>query len=131
MQHLELVSTLPALVLGYAVGHRPNSVAMWAWLVPTALLMYRMLTYDAPHSVLTGATMSGPQYYFQIARAVPILGGHLVGDPIRVWAQMTVTAPFYTGVAYSLSALAGKKRVVEALLTFDSPVDGPSASGPV
>ena len=37
-------------------------------------------------------------------------------DPVRVAAQMTVVAPFYSGVAYSIGALTKKRKVLERII---------------
>jgi hypothetical protein len=62
--------------------------------------------------------MTGAKYFFDIVRVMPVMPhqrAFLVSDPIRVWAQMSVTAPFYAGVAYSLGALAWKHRLAASL----------------
>ena len=132
LQHFEVMTILPALVLGYVNVARflPNSlrnfmheghhsIATWAWILPTLVLSYRMLEYHAPSSVLYEGSMTAVKYLFDIVKVMPTLQDPLASDPIRTWAQMSVTAPFYAGVAYSLGALASKYRVVEKLFTFE------------
>ena len=132
LQHFELMTILPALVVGYVNVARflPNSlrnfmheghhsIAPWAWIIPTLVLSYRMLEYHAPSSVLYGGSMTAVKYFFDIVKVMPTLQNPLASDPIRTWAQMSVTAPFYAGVAYSVGALASKYRVVERLFTFE------------
>ncbi len=61
LQHFELMTILPALLTGYVNVARflPNahrtllregrhSIATWAWVLPTLVLLYRMLEYRAP-----------------------------------------------------------------------------------
>ncbi len=99
-------------------GH--HSIATWAWVLPTCVLLYRMLEYHAPSSVLYGgSSMPALKYFFVIQTVAPTLQNPLVGDPIRVWAQFSVTAPFYAGVAYSLGALASKHQLLTKLFTFE------------
>jgi hypothetical protein len=59
------------------------------------------------------------KYFFDIVKAMPTLQDPFASDPIRAWAQMSVTAPFYAGLTYSLGALASKYRAVEKLFTFE------------
>jgi hypothetical protein len=43
---------------------------------------------------------------------------------------MSVTAPFYAGIAYSLGALASKHRVLTKLFTFEKHDDMTTAPEP-
>src|SRR5258707_13203736 len=65
LQHFELMTILPALVIGYINVARflPNairtflheghhSIATWAWVLPTCVLLYSILEYHPPSSVL-------------------------------------------------------------------------------
>lgn len=132
LQHFELMTILPALAMGYINVARflPNSIrtflheghhsiASLAWVVPTLVLLYRMLRYHAPASVLYGSSMTALKYFFDIQTVMPTFQNPLASDPIRVWAQFSVTAPFYAGVAYSLGALALKHQVLTKLFTFE------------
>lgn len=111
LQHLELVSILPALVAGYFVACRPGSVATWAWTVPTAMLTYKMLQYQAPSSVL-GGSLSAVNYFFEIERVMPTMRYVTPGDPLRVLAQMTITAPFYAGNCIQPWCLGGEGKLL-------------------
>jgi hypothetical protein len=132
LQHFELMTILPALVAGYLNVTRflPNtirnfmhedhhSVAPWAWAVPALVLLYRMLEYRAPSSVLYGSSMTAVKYFFDIQRVMPTWKSLLASDPVRVWAQMSVTAPFYAGIAYSLGVLSSKHGLLTKLFTFE------------
>jgi hypothetical protein len=123
LQHFELMTILPALVMGYINVARfllntvrtlmhevHHSIATWAWVLPTLVLLYRMREYRAPASVLYGTSITALtttlKYFFVIQTVAPTLQNPFIGgDPIRLWAQFSVTAPFYAGVAYSLGAL--------------------------
>ncbi len=136
LQHFELMTILPALVMGYLNVARvlPNtirnfmheghhSIATLAWIFPALVLLYRMLEYHAPSSVLYGSSMTAVKYFFDIVKVMPTLQNPLASDPIRMWAQMSVTAPFYAGVAYSVGALASKHKILAKLLTFEKHED--------
>jgi hypothetical protein len=133
LQHFELVIIVPALLAGYinvarfvpAIVGRPvwdsrfDSAISWAWSVPAAVLLYRMLQYHAPSSVLFGSSMTAMKYFFDIQKVMPTWANPLASDPTRVAAQMFVTAPFYAGVAYSLGALVSKHELLIKVFTFE------------
>lgn len=112
--YIDLARSVPALV-GKPVGRRSDSAAMWAWSVPCAALLYKMLVFQTPSSVLFHSSMSAFRYFFEIQQVVPTFANPFASDPVRVLAQMYITAPFYTGVAYSLGALASKYRPLQAV----------------
>jgi hypothetical protein len=108
LQHFELMTILSALVVGYLNVARflPNtirnfmhedhhSIGTWSWIFPTLVLSYRMLKYHAPSSVLFGGSMTAMKYFFEIVKVMPTLQNPFASDPVRAWAQMSVTAPFY------------------------------------
>jgi hypothetical protein len=133
LQHFELVTVIPALVIGYlnvvrflpAVVReylhesRTGSAAFWTWTIPTLMLLHRMLQYHAPSSVLYGSSMTAIRYFFDIQKVMPTFSNPLASDPERVWAQMSVTAPFYAGVAYSLGVVASKHSLATKLFVFE------------
>jgi len=133
MQHLELMTIVPALMAGYIdVGRivpaflgglikerRTNSAAMLAWMIPTSVLIYKMLQYRSPTSVLAGNSMSAFRYFFDIQRTMPTFAQLLAGDPVRLAQQLTVTAPFYAGIAYSLGALFHRYGILTKLFIFE------------
>lgn len=122
LQHLEVVTIVPALVAGYLVVRRPNSIGSWAWCIPCLVLLYRIATYNPAVSALVSPSfLERLTYFFVIQHVMPTLADPLASDPERVAAQMFVTAPFYAGLAYSISAFAAKRKVVQKLFTFDHP----------
>ncbi len=122
LQHLELITAVPALVAGYVVVRRPNSVGVWAWCIPTLVLLYRIATYKPPVSVLVGSGfVDRLEYFFAIQQVAPTFANPLASDPIRVVAQMFVTAPFYAGLAYSVGALLAKRKLVQKLFAREHP----------
>ncbi len=135
LQHLELMSIIPAFVAGYIDLGRivpallgglikerhATSAAMWTWTIPTSVLIYKMLQYQAPTSVLVGSSMSAFRYFLDIQRVMPTFATLLASDPIRLLRQMTITAPFYAGIAYSLGALFHRYQILTKLFTFEKP----------
>ena len=133
LQHLEVVTILPALIVGYINVARffpatvrsylhegqSGSIVTWAWSAPTVVLVYRMLMYHPPSSVLFGPSVTTIGYFFDIQKVMPTFANPLASDPVRVLAQMTITAPFYAGIAYSLGALASKHQLLTKLFTFE------------
>jgi hypothetical protein len=123
LQHLELASVVPAAFAGYIAARRPDSVATWASAVPVLVLACKMLRYQAPSSVLIGTPISALEYFFDIQTSMPTIINPTASDPIRVLAQMTITAPFYAGLAYSLGALASKRKLLESFFGSRSSPD--------
>lgn len=119
LRHLELVSIVPGLLAGYIVARRFWSVASWAFLVPTLVLIYNMLRYEAPSSVLFASSTPAIRYYFDIEQSMPTVMNPTSSDPVRLLAQMTITAPFYTAIAYSLGALVSKNQLLIKLFSFE------------
>jgi len=111
LQHLELTSIVPAALAGYITARRLDSVATWAYVVPMLVLAYKMLRYQAPSSILIGRSVSVARYFLEIAHFMPTMSNPTASDPVRVLAQMTFTAPFYAGVAYSLGAWISKQEL--------------------
>jgi hypothetical protein len=143
LQHFEVMTILPALLVGYINVARilpsiirnfmhegRNSIATWAWTFPTLVLLYKMLEYHAPSSVLVGSSMTAMKYFFEIQTVMPTWQNPLASDPVRVWAQMSVTAPFYAGAAYSVGALASKHQLLTKLVTFQKQDEMTNPQGP-
>jgi hypothetical protein len=145
LQHLETVTVVPAVILGYFnvtrffpltirnyIGEGPfDSVAVWAWSVPALVLGCKMLLYHAPSSVLYATSMSAIKYFLDIQKVMPTMSNPFASDPVRVLEQMTVTAPFYAGIAYSLGALVSKHRLLIKLFASekpDEPTTGPEST---
>jgi hypothetical protein len=105
---------------------------LWAWLLPTLVLGYKLLTYSAPPtSVLAPETVSRFSYFFVIQPRFPTLREMAVGaDVFRVLEQMLTVAPFYSGVAYSIGAFAAKHDFFGILLSSSSPTEQEDESAP-
>jgi hypothetical protein len=149
LQHLEVVTVVPAFVAGYLnvfrsapvwiggtkVGNHPVPVGVWAWIVPATILCYKMLAYRTPSSVLYGRSVyetfiQAVRYFFVIQQEAPRLWNLSASDPVRVLEQMTITAPFYAGMSYSLGALETNYYILTKLFTFQTPRDPePDSSG--
>lgn len=122
LQHLELVSIIPALVFGALVARYFERLASWAWVVPTMILSYKLLTFTNPNvSVLASADpWSRFSYYFVIQQHAPAFSrslGLTGSDPIRVAEQLNVTVPFYSGIAYSVGALLTKHKAIDRIVS--------------
>jgi hypothetical protein len=63
--------------------------------------------------------MSAFKYFFDIQQVMPTLENSLATDPVRVLAQMSVTAPSYAGLAYSLGELAWNRGLLAALFKLE------------
>jgi hypothetical protein len=117
LQHLELVSILPALAVGYFACRYFQRLATWAWILPTIILSYKLLTFIDPNaSILVSDPLSRFSYYFVIVRLTPTFSDLRGSDPIRVLQQMTVVAPFYSGVAYSAGAFVKSHKMLERII---------------
>ena len=137
LQHLELVSIIPALVFGALIARYFEKLASWAWVVPTIILSYRLLTFtDANASVLASLasvdSWSRFSYYFVILPHVPTFSQSfgLSGDPIRFAQQLDVTVPFYSGIAYSVGALLTKHKAIDRIVTSLRREPEPEVFGP-
>lgn len=133
LQHLELVSIIPALVLGVVVARYFEKLAAWAWAVPTIILSYKLMTFtDANASVLASAdSWSRFSYYFVIQPHMPTFSNlFLSGDPVRVAQQIDVTIPFYSGIAYSVGALLTKYKAIDRLVSSLRREPEPGVFGP-
>jgi len=118
LQNFELVSIFPAILVGYLLSRRFGRFAAYAWILPTVVLVYKLLTFTEPHvSVFASSSpMTRFEYFFVIQRTIPTFAPGFGGvDPIRVAQQMTVVAPFYAGLAYSVGALAGKRHLLDGV----------------
>ena len=123
LQHFELVSLAPAFVVGYFIYPRFPRLATWAWVVPTVVLLYKMLTFTEPYSsVLVPHTSTLLSYFFVIQPRMPTLTPDFGGvDVVRVETQLIMVAPFYAGVAYSIGALVAKHNLVKKKFFGRSP----------
>ncbi|HUE53858.1 MAG TPA: hypothetical protein VMO80_16055 [Terriglobales bacterium] len=126
LQHMELLAILPTLVIGYVVSRHFPRLAIWAWTLPTIILVYNLLTFTNPsRSVMFSDPWSRFTYFFVIQRSMPVLAPGFGGvDVIRVVQQMFVAAPFYSGLAYTLGALAARHNLLQ---TFSA---GPRSMAP-
>jgi hypothetical protein len=112
-----MVSILPALAVGYIVCIYFRKLATWAWTLPTLILSYKLLTFADPQaSVFISHPLSRFSYYFVIVRLMPTFTDLRGSDPIRLVQQMTVVAPFYSGVAYSIGALLESHKMLERIV---------------
>ena len=111
--HVFLFSLIPALIAGAVTARFKHKVAQLVWIVPMAVLAYKLATFSSPHSVLYNPPSSPIwHYYFGGDFLIPQFhswrefweAASSNPDMARGMAQLTFTAPFYAGVAYSLAA---------------------------
>ena len=107
--YIDVARFLPTIVGKEMAGRRSRSPAIWVWIVPTVVLLYHMLQLHESSSVL-GPSVSVFRYFFDIHP--------LDGNWAPMVAQMLVTAPFYSGVGYSLGALVWRQRLLPRLISF-------------
>jgi hypothetical protein len=114
LQHLEVMSIVPALVVGYIVARHLPWLAITAWIVPTAILSYKLWSFVDPRaSVLVAHSSTRFSYFFQIVPIMPTLRNFTSSDPVRVVQQMLVVAPFYSGIAYSVGGLVSRLQIFD------------------
>jgi len=130
LRHFELASIVPALVVGYLLSRRFPRAA-YAWILPTVVLAYKLLTFTEPRvSVFAPASSTRFEYFFVIQRTMPTFTPGFGGvDPVRVVQQMMVVAPFYAGLAYSAGAIAATHHLLEKIFG-SSPTQGESETSP-
>lgn len=118
LQHFELASIVPALILGYIVSSYLPRMATSAWLLPAFILAYKLVTFTVPYtSILATRSPTRFSYFFDIQRSMPTFFGD--GDPVRVAQQIFVVAPFYAGLAYSVGAVAARHKIFEQFFAHE------------
>jgi hypothetical protein len=101
----------------YVVCRYFRKLATWAWTLPTIVLSYKLLTFIDPQaSIFVFQPLSRFLYYFVTLRLAPTFTDLRGSDPIRLVQQMTVVAPFYSGVAYSIGALLEDHKMLERII---------------
>jgi hypothetical protein len=131
LQHLEMMSIVPALIVGYVVAKYLPRLAVTAWIAPTAILAYKLWTFSDPHAPVLAAPNYSVRlsYYFDIVPVMPTFRDFRSSDPVRVVQQMLVVAPFYSGVAYSAGALFSRRKIFDKLVGNLVPDDESSDAG--
>jgi hypothetical protein len=113
LQHFELASIVPAFIVGYILSRHFRGLATCAWILPTVILAYKLLAYSEPYSsILAPHPSSRFACFFAMQRTMPPFGSD---DAVRLVQQMFVLAPFSAGAAYSIGALASRKRILETV----------------
>ena len=124
LEHFELASIVPAFFVGYLLSRHFRKLATCAWIVPTAILAYRLVMFtEPPSSVLAHHSSTRFQYFFAIRRTMP--WSFADSDLVRIALQMTAVAPFYAGLAYTAGALAGLRDVFRRFFSHPSVASDP------
>jgi hypothetical protein len=114
--HLLALSFVPAFLAGLVNARFKHTAAQFVWVVPALVLAYKFATFPAP-SIWQSQLHAAFHQYFA--------GGFAIGE-FRDWrefwniyesnsdmrrgmAQVTYTAPFYAGAAYSVAAWIGHR----------------------
>ena len=121
LRHFEVASIVPALVVGYLLSRRFERLATTAWVLPAIVLAYKLLAFSEPQaSVLAPHTLSRFGYFFDIQRTMAKnIPGFSGAEHIhRLMEQLTVVAPFYSGLAYSAGAALASHELLKALWQF-------------
>jgi hypothetical protein len=110
--HLFVFSAFPAFVAGLVNARFRHKAAEFVWVVPTAVLAYKLITFPAATSVFQSSASPVLHQYFGGGFLIPEYRDWpdfwriVASDPdvLRGLAQVTFTAPFYAGLAYSAAA---------------------------
>ena len=113
--HLLLLSFFPAIVVGFAYAQwYPHKVALFVWIVPLAILVYKFCTFPT----------SAFENHFTVAFHEYFAGGFLIGefhsyrelfqlaasyDMRRGMEQLHFTAPVYAGIGYGIGTWLGMR----------------------
>ena len=108
LQHLEIMTIIPALIAGFLIAQWFPYGSTWTWIAPSAVLLFELLSYSAPHSALIAASTNRFSYFFEIQKHMPSVQSYFYEDPVRIYRQMVVTAPFYAGIFYAVGAKFAK-----------------------
>src|SRR5580658_8150551 len=112
--HLFAFSFVPAVVVGLVNARFKHKAAQFVWVVPTAILAYKFLTFPAP-SVFPSQFSAAFHRYFEGGFLIPeFRDWHdfwaMVGpDMMRGRVQLYFTASFYAGIGYSVAAWIGRR----------------------
>jgi hypothetical protein len=132
--HMFAFSFFPALLTGMVNGKFKHRVAEFVWLIPAAVLAYKLVTFPSASSVLVqNESWSAFHHYFGGGFMIPQSSNWRDfwaavssngDDAIRGMDQFKFTAPFYAGVAYSLAAWIAirtdlSRRASEALKNWE------------
>ena len=118
LQHLELANIIAALLVSYIVCPRFQTLGAWAWVLPTVIISFKLATFTDPHVSILGSSNPWTRfsYYFGIERPTPSLWDLRGSDVARAVEHITVVAAFYSGIAYSIGAVAQKHEVIERII---------------
>jgi hypothetical protein len=119
--HLLLFSVVPALVVGFVYAQwYSHRVALFVWIVPLAILLYKFFTFPATifedHFVVAFHEYFGSGFMigeFHSYRELFALAG--TADMRRGMEQLNFTAPLYAAISYSIGTYLGIRYHVPKL----------------
>lgn len=122
--HLLIFSFIPAFLSGLVNARFKHKAAQFVWLVPTAMLAFKLATFPAPSIFQSQMSAAFHQYFGSGFLIREFRDWHdfwsiAVSNPEmkRGMAQMTFTAPFYAGVGYSMAAWIGRRTDLHRKVT--------------
>jgi hypothetical protein len=109
--HIFAFSFIPAFLAGLINARFKHKAALLVWLIPTAILVYKLATFPVP-SVLQSQPSAAFHQYFGGGFHIPefrdwrnlLAIASSNSDMTRGMAQFNYTAFFYAGIDYSLAA---------------------------
>lgn len=124
--HLLAFSLVPSFLLGLINARFKHIAAEYVWLVPAAILVYKIATYPVVSVLDNQYSYSAAfHHYFAGGFRIPefqdwhdfwsIVGSN--PDMLRGTAQLQFTAPFYAGIAYSTAVYLGRRTDINRKLT--------------
>ena len=112
--HIFELSFIPAFVLGLINTRFRREASQIVWVIPAAILAYKVVTFPSP-SVFQSRFAAAFHQYFGRGFVIPEFWNWRQlysiatsnADMARGMAQLRFTGPFYAGVAYSVAAWIG------------------------
>jgi hypothetical protein len=130
LPHLALVNLILAVAVGYGMARGLKAAAVWAWALPAFVIGVKMVLFAHPaaNSVLFQAppNMTSLEYFFGVLTETPPMTMPISTWPLdidyqRIVAQMRFTAPFFSGVGYTLGALVARYEILTKMFIFERP----------
>lgn len=115
LQNFAVATTLPALVVAYIICRKFPEFSSWAWLLPTVVIVFKLVTFSepSPSVLVAGNPWHRLSYYFSIQRFWPTFYDARGSDPERVLEQVYIVGTLYSSIAYSVGAFAEKRHILD------------------
>src|SRR5262245_41324172 len=115
--HIFVFTTILGMLAGMVNARFRHKIAEFVWIVPTVLMIYKLLTFHT--SVMRGNRLVAAfHYYFGGGFSIPEFHNYrelftLVArsyDGVRGMDQLSYTGFLYAGIAYSLTAFFARRK---------------------